>query len=691
MLILLSATRPRAEEAPPEKPPPPAKFRVSGLGLLNNRVARMALQKLWPEKKLPPELPASFIEDAALLLRNMQVEEGFLQAVVHLDLTRLDGRQTNAVCTSEGDFFLPSDFAASEVRLRAERGVRYYFKELDFEGLGPLTVNQARRFFHPTDSLLPLRSDRSFSPSQFDRSLRNLRLELANLGYREAAVEVTRLAIDEATGSVEATVHLVPGRMFRVRHLGINVRAEADGDIVRSESREPDEPYTLLWEQDLSEALSRTEFAEGYPDTTVRFRQTGRDESDDEVRVDLVAEVVRGPRIRLGEVEFKGYERTREWMLRNKAELSGPYLNRLEADRARHNLSRLGIFKSVYVDYPEVTNQVRNVRYTLEEGRTIDTRILFGYGSYDLLFGGLELDQYNLFGIGHSARLYAVRSFRSTVGRYTYSIPEFLTPDLTAFIDADALWREELSFDRQEIKLGAGLRKAFPTTSQQVGVRYSYEFLNANNLGGRLVNEETQVAAVILDWSIERRNNPLLPRRGYKASTAVEFAEPTFGGEARYQRLEASFSFHTSIARATYLHLGFWHGVAADVIADEGPLPFNKRLFPGGETSIRGYQRGEASPVDADGNQIGAESAMVGNLEIEQALTRTWSIVGFVDVGGVAASIEDYPFDEVLVSIGGGIRWNTPVGPLRLEYGYNLDPRPTDPSGTLHFSIGFPF
>ena len=671
--------------------PPPAKFRVSGLGLLNNRVARMALQKLWPEKKLPPELPASFIEDAALLLRNMQVEEGFLRAVIRVELTRADGSETNCVCAPEGEFYLPTGFGASEVHLRAERGLRYFFKDLQFEDLGPIEENQARGFFHPTDSLVPLRSERPFSPAQFDRSLRNLRLELANLGYREARVEAPRLDITPASGEVRATVRLVPGPMFRVRRLEITVRDTAESEAVRRESRTPDEPYTLLWEQDLSEALNRAEFAGGHPDTTVHFREVAREAVGDEVRVELAADVLRGPRIALGEVEFTGQKRTCEWMLRNKAELTGPWLNRLEADRARHNLSRLGIFKTVYVDYPEVTNHVRNVRYTLEEGRTIDTRLLFGYGSYDLLFGGVELDQFNLFGVGHSARLYAVQSFKSTVGRYTYSIPEFLAPDLTAFLDADALWREELSFDRQEIKLGAGLRKAFPATSQQVGARYSYEFLNADNRGGNVVKEETQVAAVILDWSIERRNNPLLPRRGYKASTAIEFAEPVFGGEARYQRLEASFSHHLPVARATYLHFGFWHGVAADVLFDDGPLPFNKRLFPGGETSIRGYQRGEASPVDADGNQLGAESAMVGNLELEQALTRAWSVVGFVDVGGVAATIEDYPFDEVLVSVGGGLRWNTPVGPLRIEYGYNLDPRPTDPTGTLHFSIGFPF
>ena len=120
-------------------------------------------------------------------------------------------------------------------------------------------------------------------------------------------------------------------------------------------------------------------------------------------------------------------------------------------------------------------------------------------------------------------------------------------------------------------------------------------------------------------------------------------------------------------------------------------LPFNKRFFPGGENSVRGYQRGGASPLDAAGDQLGAESALQWNLELEQRLTRSISIVGFVDGVGITPVIESYPFDEVLWSVGGGIRWNTLIGPVRLEYGHNLNPRAPDPEGTLHFSIGFPF
>jgi outer membrane translocation and assembly module TamA len=123
----------------------------------------------------------------------------------------------------------------------------------------------------------------------------------------------------------------------------------------------------------------------------------------------------------------------------------------------------------------------------------------------------------------------------------------------------------------------------------------------------------------------------------------------------------------------------------------EEDLPFNRRFFPGGENSIRGYQEGEASPQDAQGKEVGAECFVLGNVEFEQALTRSFSFVAFVDALGYAREVEHYPASTALVSVGGGIRWKTIVGPVRLEYGHNLNPREGDPSGTLHFSLGFPF
>ena len=92
-----------------------------------------------------------------------------------------------------------------------------------------------------------------------------------------------------------------------------------------------------------------------------------------------------------------------------------------------------------------------------------------------------------------------------------------------------------------------------------------------------------------------------------------------------------------------------------------------------------------------DGRYVGVRSHWLVNVELEQLITGRWTAVLFSDTLGTAADMDDWPGTEVLTTLGLGLRYQSPIGPLRLEYGRNLNPRDGDPPGTLHFSIGFPF
>ena len=107
--------------------------------------------------------------------------------------------------------------------------------------------------------------------------------------------------------------------------------------------------------------------------------------------------------------------------------------------------------------------------------------------------------------------------------------------------------------------------------------------------------------------------------------------------------------------------------------------------------SLERLQSGEAVTRDTAGELIGAKSFSMLNLEYELALTQRISAVVFWDALGITARIADLPWEDTLHAAGVGVRYNTVIGPIRLEYGHNLNPRPTDPAGTLHLSIGYPF
>jgi outer membrane protein assembly factor BamA len=334
------------------------------------------------------------------------------------------------------------------------------------------------------------------------------------------------------------------------------------------------------------------------------------------------------------------------------------------------------------------------VTYRVTEGKTVDFNLLFGYGSYELLRAGFEVEQFNIWGRAHHARLKAVQSFKASSADFTYTMPEFIGKDMDIFLNASGLRREEISFTREEYGGGFGAHKYFKPAATDLSARYNYQILNAADTGLPAAIESltnTSVGAIITDLKHDRRDNPLYPSKGYKVFSSLELATEYLGGDVNYQRLEVWTSWHQPLGGGRTLSLGLSHGVALTLGSTAQNLPFNRRFFSGGQNSIRGYQEDEASPRDPNGKVIGSETYSLGTVEFEQALTPHWSVVLFSDSLGFAERVANYPFDTGLFSAGGGVRWKTIIGPVRLEYGHNLNPRKGDPSGTVQFSLGFPF
>lgn len=669
----------------------PPKLVIRGLGLLDNRKLRRLVLQTYPEDKSHQPFDENFVEDTFVIMRNQLSMDGFQEAVVAAELTLVDGDVIELEWDGKSDLEVPRPIAVREARFDADEGPLFHYDSFEIVGLTAVPPEQATGFFYQTDMLLRLDRNRRFSKSQLARSVANLREELVNLGYRDATVTVTHLEQDIDTGNVDAQITVEQGKLHLVKEVALTVMDETGLDVVSSETLRPGTPWTPHWQQDFTTSLRNQQYVKGRPDARARVQQVHSNEVGDQVFHELSAVVEPGGVVSLGEVKFEGQEKTRLWWLRRKGKLEGPALDRLEVDGTRERLSQQGIFEFVGVRYEPDTGPERDVVFELDEGRRIDFSLLGGYGSYDQFFVGAELDQFNLWGIAHNGRLRGMLSTKTANVIYTYTIPEFLARNLSLYGNVDALLREELTFERQEIKAAIGLRKVFPVSRFQVGARYSYQFLKTQDSPDPITNNEfTRVSAVILDAQLERRDNPLAPRSGYRIYGNVEVANPVLGSEADYQLIQVGASGHVPLRRGLILHTALQHGVALspDSALD---LPFNKRYLNGGENTVRGYKRGGASPYDAQGEQIGSETFLLWNVELEQYVTERWSVVGFLDGVGNSPNLSDYPFRDVLWSAGGGVRWNTIIGPVRAEYGYNLNPRSFDPVGTLHISIGFPF
>jgi len=692
-LCLLPVIHQAAAADQPE--PPRAKLKISGYGFVGDLRLKKMLGILQEGTKQPEFYNASFLEDAALLLVSRLEDDGYLRPVIIAHVTLENGRQVSYVWDESVEDPLSRSLRAKKVHFEIREGVLYHLDRLDFDGLAALPEKRARSFFIESTGLLSLKRNRIYAPDRFKRSVANLTDELQRLGYQEVNVSVVSLKQDPRNGSVNTIIAVREGPKYIVRSVRQEVLFPGAAAPAEARTNAPNKPFSRLWEQDFSQRIKTNYFRQGYPDVAVEFKTLARETSTNEVHLDLEALVKTGPRVKVGDVAFTGRQRTRSSVLEHRVSLKeGEWLDRIEAERGRHRLSRLGIFDSVELKYDVAGEDTRNVTYALDEGKRIDVSLLFGYGSYELLRGGVQLDQYNVFGRAHHSRFRVTQSFKSSGANYTYTMPELLGEDIDVFLNGSALRREEVSFTRQEYGGGAGVRRFFRSAATDVTFRYDYQVLQTAEAELDVSQEGVKnpaVGAFIIDIRHDRRDNPLYPRRGYKVFCTFEFAREYFGGDVNYQRVDLSGSYHWPIGEAQWLHFGLSHGVVGTVGSPTNDLPFSKRFFPGGENSIRGFQEGEASPRNASDEIVGAQTYLLGNFEFEQALTPRWSLVLFTDGIGIARRLRDYPAADVLFAAGGGIRWKTFIGPVRLEYGHNLNPRPDDPSGTLHFSLGFPF
>lgn len=687
-LVFFSAGASLRAEAP--------RLAVRGLGWFANREAEQSL-KLLLGAQAGSTLEAAAIEDAALILISQLNDEGYLEPKLSVFVRQTDdGEETEHRLGADLGTPLPRPLSAARARLQVEKGPRFTYREVEFTGLSSLPESGARSFFRGESMLIPLSDERAYSPGRLARSIANLRAELRQQGYADAKVEVADLRLDHATGEVRLKVAVEQGAQRRVAALDFQVEAGAPAPPAEFAAARLGQPWSPLWTQDTATALRRWYFRRGYPDVQVQLQAKAAPAVEGRAAVTVTAVIAPGPLVHLGQVRFDGNSRTKSAPLRRLIRVEdGGLFNPVAFDTGQTRLSRLGVFNNVELRTDPAGGATRDVVYELTEGRRQEVNLLAGYGSYEQLRGGIEWRHFNLWGRAHTDSLQVVQSMKSSRGSYTYTVPELFGSTLDGSARLFGLRREELAFTRGEFGANVSLQWPWRALRSQLTTGYTLQRLSTTH--NDLATEPTdldRIDSASLNFGIvrDRRDNPLTPRRGTKFFANVETASRALGGEVEYQQLRIGGSYHTSWGHGRWVHVGLVHGVVLTLGADDDTeLPVNVRFFPGGDGSIRGYNDGEAAPRSASGQFVGAKSFVQLNLELEQALTSKWSVVVFGDALGIAARVADYPFSEQLYSVGLGVRFRTPIGPVRLEYGRNVNPRPLDPAGSLQLSIGVPF
>jgi outer membrane protein insertion porin family/translocation and assembly module TamA len=203
----------------------------------------------------------------------------------------------------------------------------------------------------------------------------------------------------------------------------------------------------------------------------------------------------------------------------------------------------------------------------------------------------------------------------------------------------------------------------------------------------------------MLDASRNTTDNLMNARRGYVATVHLEQAGRFLGGSYDYAELTAEGRFYQNVANKLVLAAQVRAGSIDAQGSPEDKVPFFKRYFLGGATNLRGWGRFDVAPLSGGGLPIGGHSFMNFSAEARFPVWNALSGVLFLDGGNVWTDAWDFKVRDLRYDVGPGLRYNTPIGPIRVDLGYQLNRIPgllvngkLEPRRyRLHFSIGQAF
>jgi translocation and assembly module TamA len=300
----------------------------------------------------------------------------------------------------------------------------------------------------------------------------------------------------------------------------------------------------------------------------------------------------------------------------------------------------------------------------------------------------LFLEYRNLFGRGERARaeLEATELRQSASIDLTRPLPGF---DALVFGNFTFLNETTDAFDARSVLAAGGFRKSFLDERLELAAGLAVETSSVESrLSTGVVNSErlylvsTPLSAT---WSTEE--DPLALTEGLRASLSVT----PYLGTDNFARFEATARSRRQFGAEDRFTLAGRLRIAATAGTTLRALPVNKRVYSGGGSSVRGYDYQSVGPLDSNNVPLGGRSVVESAIEARARVAERLEVAAFVDAGAVYAErVPDF-FGDYLVGAGGGVRYLSPIGPLRLDFALPLEKRASDRDFQFYVSLGQPF
>ena len=604
--------------------------------------------------------------------------------------------------------------------------------QVDLASVGNDDINQTLK---ATSDLLSLRTSAPVSPFGLIARARSdtdrLKTALESFGYYESHVTIninglplTDPSLGEALtalpqgSSARVAVSFSLGTLYHLRRIGID--GEVPPPINAREtlglsSGQPAVAATVLaGGAHLLSAMQEQGYAFAQVDAPVAY------EAADAPVLDVSFHVVAGAKVRIGEIHVEGLQRVHESLVRRRLLLhSGEIYKPSAIEAARHDLLGMNVFSQVSVQVGSKADESGDVPITfkLRERLRHSINLSAAYSSDLGGSGGVTWTDRNVFGnaeqLSVTANLTNLGGSDTTGTGYDtgvkYVIPDFLHRDQSLQFAVSAIKQQLQAYDQTAQTASVTLsRKLSSVWTVSAGLSATDETIlqvvNAlPNASGVIVPVSAKfdytLLAVPFKVIYDSTNLPTAledPRHGFRGSLTLT---PTLAiGHPNATFLISTLSIATYFDLNNLLPIAPGRSVlAARALAGvaegagELSLPPDQRFYAGGTSTIRGYGYQLVGPMFPNtDNPTGGTAITTGGLEFRQRLYTNWGFVAFVDAGQVSASLKPLP-DDIRVGAGAGVRYYTPIGPIRFDLAVPVDRRAGEDSFEVYIGLGQAF
>ncbi len=581
-----------------------------------------------------------------------------------------------------------------------QEGAKFFVRDITFVGNEGLSDGQISKVMATkTRFFIPLIREGVLKRSDLEQDVERIKALYLNEGYLQVRVAQPEIQVDKEAHRMNIVIRIEEGPRFRMGKV----------EVIGSKIFTPEELRATL-ELSEEEFFNREVLRKDLAAVTLKYSELGYVFVDvvpltqvrEEGIVDVTFEITEGVKAFVERIEIQGNTKTRDKVIRRQLELSeGDVYNGKLLEEARAALQGLGYFEGVDIKTNQGSAPDRlKLTVDVKEKPTGRVGLGGGFSTSGGLLGSVFLSEDNIFGTGKRFRLSGTLGTITSSVNFRYEDPFLFDSEYSMSLAIFDLFStfDDFDEDRRGAEIVFG-RRFFKVNSVSLG--YLYETVNITNVSSSAAQSiqdqegESTTSSINLGLGRAVADNPLKPKKGYRANLNVRYAGGFLGGTNDFVKFILDGKYFFPIFKGEEI-VGslIARGGHVEPYGDTATVPIQERFFLGGSNSYRGSKFRELGPTDpVTGEKTGGSTFVLFTAELEfplPILRETLKLGGvlFADVANNWGQNETLSFDmESAFGVGVGVV--TPFGPVRVDFAFNPDPNNRTGNDSFLFHLNF--